>query len=138
MMVFLIVLYSAVFVFVNFVRPLNYIECGMYTKEMNGGIKEFSGNQYRVELCGIRGRIDPGNVRNDEIRLRVFLMNGELLAERYYEPLVGLHYGKQLDYGNDYLSYNYNDGWGHELSLRMPMPPGRWEWIRARLPRMWP
>jgi hypothetical protein len=64
-------------------------------------------------------------------------MGGELLAERFFEPLVGMgDFGLQLEYGDDYLLYN--DGQGSGFETKMAMPPTKLDWIRIRLPRMWP
>jgi hypothetical protein len=113
--------------------PFYYQKCDLYTEEMNGGIKTFQGHQYNIKLCGLRGRIDPSNVHDDEILLRVYSMQGELLAERYFEFNWGL---RELEYGKDYLIYA--DGRGSKIETRMAMPPTRLDWIRARLPRLWP
>jgi len=107
--------------------------CELYTEEMNGGIHIFQGRQYNIVLCGFRGGINPSNIHNDQIRLMVYSMQGELLASRYFEFNWGL---RELEYGNDYLIYA--DGRGSKIETRMAMPPTRLDWIRARLPRVWP
>ena len=115
----------------------NYRRCDLYTERMNGGVHAFENKDYRIELCGLNGGIDPENWQHDEVRLQVFAMNGELLAERFFEPLLGM--GEPiapLEYGNDHLIYDAGQGSGYHT--KMAMPPSRWEWIRARLPRMWP
>ncbi|ATE59480.1 hypothetical protein CCZ27_05515 [Thauera sinica] len=66
----------------------------------------------------------------------MFSMDGELLAERYFEPLWESRWLHKLEYGDDYLIYNDGDGSG--FGTRMAMPPTTWDWIRARLPRPWP
>ena len=132
-----VVPYATVFILVNWVRPVEYIRCDLYTEEMNGGLKTFKGRPYKIVLCGFQGRIEPENVPDDEIRLQVFSAEGELLAQRYFEPLFGMsRFSYELEYGPDYLIYN--DGEGSGLQTRMAMPPGRLDWIRARLPRFVP
>ncbi|MGX8883946.1 hypothetical protein ACWWD9_12120 [Methylovorus sp. SPW-M1] len=123
------------FFWLSFMRadPFYYQKCDLYTEEMNGGVKTFQGRQYNIKLCGLRGRIDPSNVQDDEILLRVYSMQGELLAERYFEFYWGL---RELRYGKDYLMYADGDGEGY--ATKMTMPPTRLDWIRARLPRLWP
>jgi hypothetical protein len=111
----------------------DYFRCDLYTEEMNGGIHTFQGQQYNIVLCGLAGGIDPSNFQDDEILLRVYSMQGELLAERYFEFNWEL---RELEYGNDYLIYA--DGGGAGFETRMAMPPTRLDWIRARLPRLWP
>jgi len=113
--------------------PDSYAKCDLYTEEMNGGIHTFQGQQYNIKLCGLKRGIDPENIHYDEIRLAVYSMQGELLAERYFEFAWEL---RELEYGNNYLIYADGDGAGFET--RMAMPPTRLDWIRARLPRLWP
>jgi hypothetical protein len=135
-MVFVAILYTLLFVFINYIRPLDYLKCDLYTEEMNGGVQTFQGKEYKVVLCGLRGRIDPENVHHDEVRLHVYSMEGELLAERYYEPRTGMRFNMQLEYGPDYLIYN--DGEGSGFQTKMTMPPTFVERIRAKLPRFVP
>ena len=116
--------------------PPNYRLCDLYTKEMNGGIRTFQGKSYKVVLCGLDGRFDMAETRYDEVWLRVFSMDGELLAERYFSPLLGMgDFGLHLKYGDDYLAYETED---EGPTRKIEMPPTRLEWLRARLPRPWP
>lgn len=111
----------------------SYRSCDLYTEEMNGGVKTFQGQSYNIVLCGINGGIDPDNWHYDEIRLQVFSMGGELLAERAFDFDWEL---RRLKYGDNHLIYA--DGGGKDFQTKMPMPPTRWDWLRARLPRLWP
>jgi hypothetical protein len=113
--------------------PESYGKCDLYTEEMSGGIHTFQGQRYNIVLCGLKRGIDPENIHYDEIRLAVYSMQGELLAERYFEFYWGL---RELRYGKDYLMYADGDGEGY--ATKMAMPPTRLDWIRARLPRLWP
>jgi hypothetical protein len=135
-MVFIAILYALLFIFINYIRPLDYLKCELYTEEMNGGVHTFQGKEYKVVLCGLRGRIDPENVHHDEVRLHVYSMEGELLAERYLEPLTGNDVSLQLEYGPDYLIYN--DGEGSGFQTKMTMPPTFFERMRAKMPRFMP
>jgi len=112
-----------------------YHRCDYYTKHLNGGIRAFRGKQYNIVLCGFQGRIDPDNVQYDEVRLSVFSMGGELLAERYYELTLESDYTMQVHYGNDYLTYEDRP---KSQTQRVAMPPTCLDWLRARLPRLWP
>jgi len=119
--------------------PDEYRLCELYTDKMNGGIRTFKGKQYNIVLCGLNGIMDPSNFRrgrDDEVRLMVLSMDGELLAERYYEPILGQRRNLLLEYGDSYLIYN--DGEGRGFQTKMPMPPTRLDWLRARMPRLWP
>jgi len=130
------VIYVFVFVFINYIRPLEYYRCDLYTQRMNGGIHSFQGKNYKIELCGLNGFIEPENFPHDEVRLRVYSLEGELLVERYFPPLLGLGAPiAPLKYGDDYLTYDTVD---QSPSKKMAMPPTILERIRAKLPRMLP
>jgi hypothetical protein len=103
---------------------------------MNGGIQTFQGTRLKISLCGLSTHGPVNLAFSDEVRLQVFSMEEKLLAERFFKPLVGMHYGLQLEYGDDYLLYN--DGQGSGFETKMAMPPTKLDWIRIRLPRMWP
>jgi len=122
-LIFFISLYLILFYALNFLRPYEYIGCDEFTGLMNGGIHPFNGTNHRVELCGLATEVD--------VRLRVFTMNGELLAERYLHPIEERQ--SSLSYGTNYIIYHNNGN-----AEFMPIPPSHWEWIRARLPRVWP
>lgn len=133
----IVVPYVLVFVVKNWISPTSYIRCDLYTEEMNGGIRTFNGEPYRIVLCGFQGRIEPENVPDDEVRLQIFSIDGELLAQRYFRPLVGMgDFGLRLKYGPDYLIYN--DGQGPGFQTKMAMPPNWLDWLRARMPRFIP
>ena len=111
-------------------NPQHYENCEIYTKEMNGGIRVFHGEKFNIVLCGTGAynrSSDPG------ARLQVLSMDGELLAERFFEPPWEMVY--DIQYGEDYLGYETRD---QGPTQNIGMPPSSWEWIRARLPRLWP
>lgn len=114
----------------------DYRQCDFYTKQMKGGVHRFGEELYRIEVCGLNGIIQPENFPDDELRLRVLSMKGELLAERFFNPLLAM--GEPvapLRYGDDFLAYSMrNQG----LERRLRMPPSGLDWLRSRLPRLWP
>ncbi len=131
----LVLIYAFWFILIK-PAPANYRSCDFYTEQLNGGTHAFQGHAYQVVLCGIRGRIDPGNIHRDEVRLTILSMDNELLLERYYHPLLGMgDFGLELKYGDDYLAFETED---QGPTQRIKMPPGYFEWIRARLPRLLP
>ena len=137
-LIFFGALYLFLFYALNFLRPSEYIGCDVYTKEMNGGVHAFAGKNYRIELCGIHGHTGLSNSGSDDaVRLKVFAMDGALLVERFFTPLSGMSSAMQLKYGDDFLMYRYETADMNQQE-EITMPPSRWEWIRARLPRMWP
>jgi hypothetical protein len=130
-------LYLAIILLDNYILPTDYRACEIYTEQMNGGIQTFQGRRLNIRLCGLsdQGPVNP--FYSDEVRLQVFSLEGELLAERFFEPLRGMgDFGLYLKYGNDYLIYN--DGELSGFQTKMAMPPTKLDWIRARLPRIWP
>lgn len=129
-------LWLALVIFVNLFLP-QYHRCDLYTDVMNGGIRTFNGASYNIVICGLNGIIQPENFQHDEVRLRVFSMEGELLAERYFSPELAMGSPiTPLEYEKDHLVY-YTEN-QLDASKRLAMPPTRLDWIRARLPRMWP
>ena len=134
-LVFFVSLYLILFYALNFLRPSEYIGCDVYTKDMNGGVHAFAGKDYRVELCGIHGHTGVSDSGSDDaVHLKVFAMDGELLAERFFNP-GGMVL--PIKYGDDSLMYWYVTAHADQQE-KITMPPSRWEWVRARLPRMWP
>lgn len=114
----------------------DYRKCDFYTKQMKGGVHVFQGVSYKIELCGLNGFIQPENFPDDEVRLRVLSMDKELLAERFFSPLLAM--GEPvtpLEYDDGSLFYRMKDQ-GPERRVRMP--PSRLDGLRARLPRLWP
>ncbi len=137
-LIFFGTLYLFLFYALNFLRPSEYIGCDVYTKEMNGGVHAFAGKNYRIELCGIHGHTGLSNSGSDDaVHLKVFAMDGALLVERFFTPLSGMSSAMQLKYGDDFLMYRYETADMNQQE-KITMPPSRWEWVRARLPRMWP
>ena len=118
-------------------RQSSYHGCNEYTKYMNGGVHAFEGRNYKIELCGLDGV--PGRMKNwgrpDEIRLKMLSVDGELLAERFFRPADDR--ASPLKYGDNSLTYSSSTAHMNQQE-KITVPPSHWEWIRARLPRMWP
>lgn len=118
-------IFIGVGLFTHFNKP-TYGRCEFFTKELNGGRKNFHGAEYDVNLCGT----DIKNGTN--IRLQVFSSSGELLAQRYFSYYVNSATERDITEGVDSLIY-------YDSSKENPMqsisiPPTKWDWIRARLP----
>ena len=132
----IVILWLFMVLFAN-IFPKEYHRCDLYTDVMNGGIKTLQGKDYRIELCGLNGIIQPENFQHDEVHLRVFSMEGELLAERYFAPELAMGTPiTPLEYIDDSLVYYIQDEMSP--SKKLAMPPTKFDWIRAQLPRMWP
>jgi hypothetical protein len=106
-------------------RP-SYGRCDFFTKELNGGKKNFHGEIYSVRLCG-------ADIKNStEIKLQIFDNTGELLARRYFSYYVNSSTERDLSDGMDSIIY-YDSS--KEIPMQsLPIPPTKWDWIRARLP----
>lgn len=116
-------------------RGDDFENCGMYTKELEGGQKIFRGKEYRIEFCGLLNYFQSPNNNKDEVRLRVYSKEGELLAVRYFQPRSGPTRIPNTEYGDSYLMYI---GEGDDYNTVLVMPPSQWEWIKARMPRIFP
>ncbi|MCI1026066.1 hypothetical protein HWD96_28110, partial [Pseudomonas putida] len=75
----LLMSYGVAIALVTTTRSL-YRQCVMYTQMLYGGLREYWGEQFRIELCGSRSDAD----RRDHIRLRIFDEKGEWRAVCYF------------------------------------------------------
>ena len=110
----------------------NYDRCDYYSKHLNGCVKEYQGQKFKVHMCGIgAGSYSNGN---DEIRLQVFNEKGKLVALRHF----GVHWDslrlRQLEYHSDHLIIYYDDDSDDDYKKTLSMPPTTLDWIRARIP----
>lgn len=119
------VVYFGIGLFVHFNRPV-YGRCEFFTKELNGGKKDFRGAAYAVRLCG--ADIENGT----EIKLQVFSGAGDLLAQRYFSYYLNSVTERDLREGADSIIY-YDSSKDNPMQL-ISIPPTKWDWIRARLP----
>lgn len=134
--------------------PLHYSNCEEYTKRLNGGTHEFTGEKLSVA----RARIDDsvadifmrkpqkkklnialcglGGGRDDLVRLQVRSLDGELLAERFFTVNWESGWNYALEYHEDSLDYYDGEG-SKDIGAKketLSMPPTAIDWIRARLP----
>lgn len=123
------VAYAVICLYV-FLFPTDYGRCDYYTHELNGGVKEFNGQKYTINLCGTGG---DDMQSDDEVRLQVFDDKGELVALRHFTVNWNdSGFPKVLEYHPDYITYY--DNTGSDFDKRLSMPPTATDWIRARLP----
>ena len=119
---------------INFAIHEDYNQCELTTEAMRGGVQEFKGEPYNIVVCSITTFADMAAFPDDDFRLRIISMDGELLAERFFDPYFGIGIPlKPLDYKNNHLEYETSDGDGPH---KIMMPPDLWERVRARLPRL--
>lgn len=114
---------------VAFLFPASYSRCDYYNQELNGGVKEFNGKKYTVNLCGT-GADNMGS--GDEVRLQVLDEKGELLAIRHFTVNWNESFPKVLEYSPDHITYY--DNTGSDFDKRISIPPTAADWVRARLP----
>ncbi|WP_157768019.1 hypothetical protein [Burkholderia ambifaria] len=107
----------------------SYEGCDSYTQALNGGMKEFGGEKYKIELCGAPRSFGDG----DEIRLQVMGPAGDVLAERYFAVrTINDAAPRELEYGDDNIFY-YDQSKSSPLRF-IAMPPSRMDWLTARIP----
>ncbi|WP_269501838.1 hypothetical protein [Burkholderia sp. IMCC1007] len=107
----------------------SYEGCERYTQILNGGMREFRGKKYQIELCGARRFLGDG----DEIRLQVLGAAGDVLAERFFAVrTINDAAPMELEYGDDNIFY-YDQSKSSPLRF-IAMPPSRIDWLTARIP----
>ncbi len=103
-----------------------------YNKTLNGGIKEFEGKKYTVNICG--SGVDNSHFFGDgmdKAKLTILNDQGEILAKRYYKIFWdGVPGHAPLTVGKDSITYQDDD---KQQDHSITMPPTRIEWIRARI-----
>lgn len=105
-----------------------------YNNKLNGGVKEFNGKKYTVNICGSGGS-DSHFFGDglDAVQLTVLDEHGTLLAKRHYKVFWnGLPGHEPVGVERDRLTY-YDDEEQDKLRT-ISMPPDWLDWIRARIP----
>ncbi|MET3135402.1 hypothetical protein AAKU55_005712 [Oxalobacteraceae bacterium GrIS 1.11] len=104
-----------------------------YTGHLNGGVKEFNGKKYTVNICG-------SGVNNshffgdsmDKVQLTILNDQGELLAKRHYKVFWdGMPGHEPLTIGKNSIIYQDDE---KQQDYTITMPPTLLDWIRARVP----
>lgn len=113
----------------------DYTDCQHhnYNSKLNGGIKEFDGKKYTINLCG-------SGVNNnhffgdgmDSVQLTVVDARGEILARRNYKVFWDGQPGHEpLTIGPNSITYRDDE---KQADYTIDMPPTLIDWVRARLP----
>ncbi|MFS2112702.1 hypothetical protein ACCC93_00555 [Herbaspirillum frisingense] len=108
----------------------HYRDCGIYSQKLNGGWRQYRGQQLRVELCGAG---PAEQTRQDRIRLRIYGERGELRALRHFTVQWGRDFPTLLEYSSDHLSY-FDASDEDDFTRLVAMPPTLGDWIHSRLP----
>lgn len=137
---YLIISCSLVFIFSGGIAlfrtlPSNaYDRCDYYTAELKGGVKEYEGRKFKIDLCGTGGHNTRFRFEDDEIRLRVFNEKGNLLALRHFK--VNWEENRQtrgIRYYPDRLTY-FDESLQNDFEKTLSMPPSTLDWVRAKIP----
>ncbi|VWB63842.1 hypothetical protein [Burkholderia lata] len=113
----------------------DYTDCRNhnYNSKLNGGIKEFGGKKYTIDICGSganNNRFFGDGM--DSVQLTVSDSQGEILAKRYYKVFWDGQPGHQpLRIGTDSITYQDDE---KQVDYTITMPPTIIERTRARLP----
>lgn len=131
----IILIVSAVIAFISWIAldyffPIRYSDCERHTRLLNGGIKTYEKQKFNIVLCGTGA---DKNRMNDWVRLQVWSERGKLLAQRSFRVDWDTNFPRELEYGQDYLTY-FDASQENDFEHRIDMPPTWWDWIRARLP----
>ncbi|QDD63093.1 hypothetical protein EJD96_02495 [Herbaspirillum seropedicae] len=107
-----------------------YRDCETYTQKLNGGVRQYRGLSFRVELCGAGPRESD---RLDRVRLRIYDESGDLRAVRYFGVQWGRNFPALLEYSRDHLSY-FDAGDEEDFARVIAMPPTLSDWVQTRIP----
>ncbi|MDB5800724.1 MAG: hypothetical protein JWL63_1663 [Rhodocyclales bacterium] len=122
--------YGLICLFV-YIFPPQYHRCEFYDDPgtLDGGTKEINGKKYRIKMCGTGGN---DNGTDDEIELKVLSLDGELLVKRHFEVdwASASAFHQPLQYNKNGITYIDQ----HQEERQIKIPPGKIDWIRARLP----
>lgn len=123
-----------VFVFSDFLNQIDDTDCQRYnyTEKLNGGVKEFQGKKYKINICGSgvnSSHIFGGSM--DKVELTIFDEHGELLAKKHYKVFWDGQPGHApLTIGKDSITYQDDE---KQKDHTIIMPPSFIDWIQARI-----
>ena len=104
-----------------------------YNSKLNGGVKEFQGQKYTINICG--SGINNSHLFGDSfdaVELTIINEQGELVAKRRYKVFWdGVPGHEPLTIGKDRIIYQDDE---EQAEHSITMPPTVIERIRARLP----
>ncbi len=112
----------------------DYIDCQRYNynSKLNGGVKEFGGKKYTINICG-SGTNNSHFFGDsmDAVELTITNEQGELLAKRHYKVFWdGVPGHEPLAIGPNTITYQDDEEQAEHV---ITMPPTVIERIRARL-----
>lgn len=129
---FAFAIYACMVLFVT-LFPTEYDLCDFYNERLNGGVKEFQGQKFRVHMCGTGAQHTFFFVEDEEIRLQVFNEKGDLVALRHFAVNLDSNPRGVLRYHADHITYFDISSKG-DFEKTISMPPTTLDWIRSRIP----
>lgn len=114
---------------INLSAP-SYKNCAGYSEKLNGGLRRFDDQTYRIELCG-SGPDETG--ANDHIRLRIFDDEDAVQAIRYFRLDWDVNAERKLEYSDQHIIY-FDHADQNDQMQTMSMPPSPLDWLRSRIP----
>ncbi|MET3134769.1 preprotein translocase subunit SecE [Oxalobacteraceae bacterium GrIS 1.11] len=136
MMPIIIIWLVIILLFANFIAGLDDgIDCKKfnYNEKLNGGVKEFNGKKYTVNICGSgvnNSHFFGDNM--DKVQLTIHNDQGELLAKRHYKVFWDDKPGHEpLTVGKDSITYQDDE---KQQDYSITIPPTLIDWIRAKVP----
>lgn len=112
----------------------DYTDCQHhnYNNKLNGGVKEFGGEKYTVNICG--SGVNNSHLFGDSmdsVQLTISDEQGQILARRRYKVFWDGQPGHEpLTIGPHSITYQDDE---KQADYTITMPPTFIEWIRARL-----
>ena len=104
-----------------------------YNEKLNGGIKEFNGKKFTINICGSGANESHffGDSM-DKVQLTIINDQGELLAKRHYKVFWNGQPGHEpLSIDKDSITYQDDES---QEDHTITMPPTFIDWIRAKIP----
>lgn len=126
---------SVFFLTYSFEQLFDSTDCGKYNynENLNGGIKEFSGENYLLNICG--SGVNQSHFFGsayDSVALSITDEQGRLRAKRHYKVFWDGQPGHApIAIGKESIIYQDDES---QTEHAIKMPPGWMEWIRARIP----
>jgi hypothetical protein len=121
--------YSALTILHNIQKP-QYRDCEGYTKQLQGGIRQFGQHKYDIQFCG-SWRSDPNG---DHVRIQVFSEEGYLLAQQVFVVVWDGGFPEKVSYEDKQIVLNNEDSSSVQIDpITISIPPTTIDWIHARL-----
>ncbi|UQP02915.1 hypothetical protein L0Z36_26220 [Burkholderia multivorans] len=113
----------------------DYTDCQRhnYNNKLNGGVKEFDGKKYTINICG-SGTNNSHFFGDsfDAVTLTITNEQGEVVAKRRYKVFWdGVPGHEPLTIDKNRIIYQDDE---EQTDHTISMPPTTIEWIRARIP----